>query len=330
MKDPLAEIRERVNFEAFRPTLEKRIARANNESGGRPAYDVVLMFKILIVGIMFDLSDDALELRIYDSYFVQRFLGLDDQARIPDAKTIWAFREQLTKSGGVEHLFAAFDKLLRQTGVTYSKARIIDAKIIEVPVQRNTNEENAEIKAGRVPDAWSDDENAAMLRQKDTDARWTQKHGKSYFGYKDHVKVDEKTKLIMSYDVTPASLHDSQAVDDLLESRDRGCRVYADSAYMGDEVRESIEVMGASVQIIRRRGRGRELSKGVKRRNSQIAKHRARVEHVFGAFTNDMKVRVIRCIGMTRARARIGLINLVYNIKRAMFLKQRRLRIGWI
>jgi IS5 family transposase len=83
-----------------------------------------------------------------------------------------------------------------------------------VPRQRNTREENEAIKRGETPDDW--EKKPAKNRQKDKDARWTKKHGKSFYGYKNHVNADAKHKLIRRYDVSDAAVHDSQKLDGLL------------------------------------------------------------------------------------------------------------------
>ena len=91
---------------------------------------------------------------------------------------------------------------------------MVDATIVPVPKQRNSRDENDEVKAGKTPEAWV--KNPAKNRQKDKDARWTKEHGKSFYGYKNHVNADAKHKLIWHYDVTDASVHDSRKFDGLL------------------------------------------------------------------------------------------------------------------
>ncbi len=326
-KDPLRDLGDRINFESFRSLIETGLRKESKGAGGRPAFDVVLMFKVLIVGTLYNLSDDALEMRLYDSYAAQRFLRLHADDRIPDAKTIWSFRESLITAGVHEALFNGFNKQLEHAGVTYSLGRIIDATIIEAPKQRNSREENNQIKQGKTPEQWHDD--PAMLRQKDVDARWTQKHGRSYYGYKDHVKVDQVTKLIISSVVTPANVHDSQVVGDLLDPGDEHCNVYMDSAYVGQDVDDKVRAVGARNRVIGRRARGKQLTEARVRVNRIYARNRTRVEHVFGAFVNDLKTKLIRSIGLTRAKGRITMLNLVYNMRRAMSLDDRALRIGW-
>ena len=161
-----------------------------------------------------------------------RFLGLQLEDRVPDAKTVWLFRERLKGLSLVDVLFARFHQQLAEEGYVARAGQMIDATFVEVPRQRNTREENAQIKAGEVPEA----EAKTKRRQKDTEARWTKKNDEKHYGYKNHINADQDHKLIQSYAVTPASVHDSQVFDELLdqteESDGNKRAVYADSAYL--------------------------------------------------------------------------------------------------
>ena len=159
-----------------------------------------------------------------------------------------------------------------------------------------------------------------MSRQKDTDARWTKKHGKSHYGYKNHVNVDRRHKLIRRYKVTDASVHDSQALDDLLDDDNTASDVWADSAYRSAEIEGKLEERGLKSRIHRKAHRNRPLTEREQQGNRTRSKVRARVEHVFGAQSNDMGGALLRCIGIARAKARIGLKNLAYNMRRVIQL----------
>jgi IS5 family transposase len=158
----------------FRADLEKTVARADRSKGGRPPFDHVLMFKVLILQTMHSLSDERTEYLIKDRLSFMRFLGLKLADPVPDANTIWTFREALTKAGAIEVLFRRFDQALKMCGYLAMGGQIVDATIVAAPKQRNTNEEKKVIKEGHVPDAWKD--KPAKLAQKDRDARWTVKY----------------------------------------------------------------------------------------------------------------------------------------------------------
>src|SRR3954468_9628659 len=162
---------------------------------------------------------------------------------------------------------------------------MIDATIVPVPKQRNSRDENEEVKAGKTPKAWK--QNPAKNRQKDKDARWTKKHGKSFYGYKNHVNADAKRKLIRQYEVTDASVHDSQKFDGLLNKTNTSADVYADSAYRSAETEAKLRVRGLRSRIHERACRSHLLSKAQEKANRQKSRCRARVEHVFGAQHNS-------------------------------------------
>jgi IS5 family transposase len=133
---------------------------------------------------MYAISDDELEF-LNDRISFMEFLGLGIEDPIPDAKTVWLFRDNLAKHDLVKEVLAQFDDYLREKGYTVAVGQMVDATLIPVPVQRNTRQENKEVKEGKIPQQWA--ENPHVLRQKDRDARWLKKNGISYFGYKNHI-----------------------------------------------------------------------------------------------------------------------------------------------
>ncbi len=316
--DPLQKLSAAIDWEYFRPTLNKGFAKDEpaRGPGGRPAYDFVLRFKVLILQSLYNLSDDAMEYQLNDRRTFQRFVGLDDKDAIPDAKTIWAWREALIRSKKLRKLFDRFWSYLDKAEIKANSGSIIDASFIDKPRQRNTKDENDTIKKGEVPQEWQKPEKEAMLRQKDTDARWAKKNNETHYGYKNHVKVDRKTKLIKKCVVTDASVHDSQALTSLVDPSDKGKPVYADSAYSGPEQIRMIRKNKALPRINEKGARNRPLTEKQMKRNRQLSRTRSRVEHVFGFMTMSMGGMMIRCVGLMRAEANIILKNLAYNMRR--------------
>jgi IS5 family transposase len=220
----------------------------------------------------------------------------------------------------VEGLFADFDGYLKDQGYLAMDGQIIDASIVPVPKQHNSRDDNARIKKGETPEAWKN--HPAKQSQKDTDARWTKKHGKTHYGYKNHVNVDRRHKLVRRYQVTDAAVHDSQVVEEILDPDNTASDVWADSAYRSAEIEAKLEDKGLNSRIHRKGHRDKPLSEREKRGNKTRSKVRARVEHVFGAQSNDMGGTLVRSIGLIRARARIGLKNLAYNMRRLVQLER--------
>jgi transposase len=115
----------------FRGELEAALVRSDRAKGGRLPYDAVLMFKVLVLQTLYTLSDDATEYQLKDRLSFMRFCGLALHDPVPDAKTIWLYREQLTRVGAIERLFARFDAILRARGYVAMGGQIVDATVIE-------------------------------------------------------------------------------------------------------------------------------------------------------------------------------------------------------
>ena len=203
--NPLVRLNECVNWEVFRDDHETIREKERKNAAGRKPFDTILMFKILVLQSLYNLSDDAVEYQVRDRLSFMRFLGIGIGDRVPDAKTIWLFREQLGEAKLVKRLFKKFDRYLREQGFKVRKGQIVDASIISVPIQRNSREENKQIKEGTIPESWSE----AKRRQKDVHARWSARSHKHAYGYKNHISIDARHKIIRDYAVTDASVHDS-------------------------------------------------------------------------------------------------------------------------
>ena len=318
MGDPLEKVAGAVDFEIFRPTLDTAIPREKGDKGGRPPMDNMLMFKIMLLQEWYHIADDMTEYLINDRLSFQRFLGLSLGDKVPDAKTIWLYREMLKNSGKSKELFDMFAALMEQVGVITREGSIVDASFVDVPKQRNNRDENKKIKEGDGEELWQDNENKRC--QKDIDARWTEKNGEKHFGYKDHVKVDSDSKMIVDFSVTDAAVHDSQAIVDLIDDKDNVLN--ADSAYTGKELHDKIREKNPDIILnIHEKGyRNKPLSEEQKASNKEKSKVRARVEHVFGHMTNSMGGMTARVIGIDRTTCVITLKNLAYNLSRWAYL----------
>jgi len=315
-RDFLERVKKIVDWEAFRPVLDAALNRSARDKGGRPPFDSLLMFRILVLQALYNLSDEQTEYQILDRLSFMTFLGLELHDVVPDARTIWLFREQLIKAQAVEKLFAQFDAMLAGHGFAASGGQIIDATFVEAPRQRNGRDDNETIKNGQVPEGWSDKKTA----HKDTDARWTKKNGVAFYGYKNHANVDRKHKLIRRYTVTDASIHDSQELDNLLDPNNDCQDTWADGAYRSEEQEARLQEKGCASHIHERAYRNKPLTPEQKAANTERSRVRVRVEHVFGHIETAMNGCYVRTIGIARATAKIGMENLAYNISRFTFL----------
>jgi len=317
--DPLEKLNEFIEWEDFRGILEKGLRKEAQGPGGRPPFDYVMMFKILILQKLYNMADDKTEYQINDRLSFRRYLGMQLHDTVPDAKTIWNFREELKSAEIIERLFDLFTaKLEKESVITYSGS-IIDATFVEAPKQRNTRDENKDIVEGKVPKKWQQKKNRNKLVQKDIDARWMTKNKERHYGYKDHVKIDKKSKIITKYSVTNASVHDSQELKNLIDGK-KDKVIYGDSAFTGEEVQKCIP-KHIKIRIHEKGYRNRPLTKTQERQNTVKSRIRARVEHIFAAM-QQFGGKTIRTIGIARAKLQIGLLNLAYNLKRYAYLME--------
>jgi len=336
--DPLEVMAAIIEFEGFRPVLDQALARSDRSKGGRPPFDPVMMLKILILQALNDLSDERAEFLITDRLSFMRFLGLGLGDKAPDRNTIWTFREKLKAAGVIDELFASFDAQIAASGYHATHGQLIDASLVSAPRQRLTEGEKAAIKQGKPADEiW---ENPKRAAQKDTDARWTIKYSRKRrdapegqvdiaipsYGYKSHVMTDRAHGFIRSFTVTDASRHDGAQLEHLVRRDVLATGVWADSAYRSKKNEAWLSRHGLVSHIHRKKPQGRPMPEHIRRGNATRSKVRALVEHVFADQKHRMGMK-IRTIGIARAKIKIGLCNIAYNIRR-LIMHERRAAIA--
>ena len=313
-KPVLKRLADSIPWESFRPLLDKGYAHERKSNAGRKRIDPLILFKMLVLQQLFNLSDLELEFQVNDRRSFEEFVGLGVMNSIPDATTVAFFRDRLLKAGVIEELFEMFESYLRSQGLQARGGQIIDATLVPVPKQRNTREENEEIKAGRLPEGW--DKNPDRLRQKDLDARWVKKNDINYYGYKNSICIDVDHGFIRRYAVTPANIHDSQMLPRLLDPENEHDFVWADSAYSGECFADLLSLGGFESLIHEKGARNHPLSDEAKKMNRVKSAIRACVEHVFGCMTMSMGGKLTRKIGLERTEVWWGLKNLTFNFLR--------------
>ena len=336
--DPLEKLAATVDFKMFRSELIKAIPRGDRSKGGRPPFDAVLKFKMLVLQALNGLSLEQTEFLVKDRLSWMRFCGLGPGDNVPDANTLWDFREALIAADALDALFARLDRAITEAGYLPMSGQIIDATLVAAPRQRNTEEEKAKIKAGEsAKEIWKDEPFKA--RQKDTDARWTVKFSKAKaaedgqkqqvdiaiptFGYKNHVSIDRRHQIIHKSLVTDAAAHDGARLrEGLIDADNTASDVWADSAYRSAENERFLEKAGKTSRIHRRKPKGKPMPVATRKANATKSAVRSCVEHVFARQKGPMGM-VIRTIGIARARATITLANMAYNMNRWRWLDGR-------
>lgn len=335
--DPLEKLGATVDFEMFRADLVAALGRRDPSKGGRPGFDAVLKFRMLVLQAMHGLSLEQTEYLVSDRLSWMRFCGLGPGDVVPDANTLWDFREALLTAGAIAALFARLDRAIVQAGYLPMGGQIVDATLVAAPRQHNTNAEKAAIKAGKqAKEIWPS--SPAKARQKDTDARWTVKFSKGKpaadgkpqidiaiptFGYKSHISIDRRHGIIRRFLVTDAAAHDGARLrEGLIDPANTASGVWADSAYRSAANERFLGSIGKVSHIHRKKPRGKPMSRRTARANAAKSAVRARVEHPFAHQKGFMGL-VIRTIGHARAEATITLANIAYNMKRWCWLDRR-------
>jgi IS5 family transposase len=319
-KPLLGKLNQLIPWHDFQPILETVYQQNRKSNAGRKPLNVVLMFKLLVLQQIYNISDDELEFQVNDRISFMEFLGLGIEDRIPDAKTVWLFRQRLIDHGLLSELFSRFDEHLREHGYTVESGQIVDATLVAAPKQRNTHKQNEQVKHGHVPEEWQ--RNPSVLRQKDLDARWAKRDGASFYGYKNHIGVDVQYGFIRRFFVTDACVHDSQALSHLLDIDAES--IWGDSAYRSADIEWALRTIGFESHIHEKGQRNRPMSVEQKERNRKRSKIRGKVEHVFGQWVMRLGGKFVRLIGKVRVGFVIGLKNLVFNLIRYTFWEDQK------
>ena len=273
--------------------------------GGRPPISFEIKVKMLFLQYTFNLSDEELEDQLIDRLSFQQFVGLGYDEEIPDFVGVWHFKEGLIKAGLMDEIFTRIIGQIEEKGLILKKGTIVDATIIQSsnrPLSRKKREEMAETPS----------------RQIDTEARSTAKNGKKHFGYKGHIGVDAESKIIRKRSFTPANVHDSRELENVISGDEQS--VWADKAYPRQEDKRAARKSGVYYGILDKATRGKKLSTKQQKRNRQKSRVRAAVEHPFAFFRKKLKVMFAAAKTKLRNALRFDMWCIIYNVSRASFL----------
>ena len=318
--DPLVFLERHVDFAALAAEVDRVAPRPTSDNGGgRPPYPTEAMVRILILKRLNNLSDEQIEYQLLDRMSYQRFCGLTHSASIPDSNTVWVFENRIGLEGATA-LFEQVQQQIARHGYIARCGQIIDATLIPAPKQHFTKEEKTILEQDAMPSDWS----GPKRRQKDLDASWTKKHGKSHHGYKLSINADKRHKVIRKIEMSDAAPHDSQHFEAVLDAANTSREVYADKGYASGERERALRAAGYRDRIQRKGARNHPLPKRQEQRNHTLAKTRSRVEHIFAAI-EQMGGKLIRAIGMGRAKFAMTMMAATYNLKRLVYLKEARI-----
>jgi IS5 family transposase len=273
-----------------------------NADGGAPAVPAVMMLKIVMLQKWFHLSDPQAEEQLNDRVSFRRFVGLRGEEAAPDETTIVVFRNRLREADLDRKLFDLVNRSIAQRGLLLKEGTLVDALILEASKGRKTG-----VK----------DESGNDKTTRDPEASFTQKHGRSYHGYKGHVAAD-RSGIVTDFDFSTASHHDSRYIDDL--TKREKCAVIADAAYADQDRRRRLEQKGVTAGIAFKRQRGqKELPPILRKINRAIASIRSPVEHTMARLRKWGAARA-RYRGERRNRFDFAMTLVAHNLRRAMWL----------
>lgn len=314
--DPLTEIETCIDFAALAAEVDRIAPRPSSPQGGRPPFPTETMVRILVLKRLYNLSDEQMEYQLLDRMSYKRFCGLAQATNIPDRTTVWVFENRIGEAGA-KAIFDGVSAQLLKKGFIARGGQIVDATLVPAPKQHFTKGDKEQLKEDAMPADWS----PAKRRQKDLDATWTKKHGKSHHGYKLSVNVDKTHKFIRKIVLDTASTHDSQHFEAVMDPANTNRDVYADRGYPSEEREAWLKANGYRNRIQRKGHRNKPLSEAQRRRNHRIAKTRARVEHAFAAI-DQMGGKLIRTIGQARANFAMTMMAACHNLKRLAYCQR--------
>jgi IS5 family transposase len=326
--DFLSKVDELINWKPIDGRL-RQVYRTGFRIDGRPAWDALIMFKILLLQKWYNLSDPSMEESLlYDIRFI-RFVGLSIDSEVPDHSTIWRFRQRLREKGLDEVLLDKINRQLERKGVLVRTGAVTDATLIESSRRpRKRLEMEIEPEAENIDADSEGEDQIARYVMSDIDVRYSDDpdadwkvRGKSYtYGYAGHIATDADTGIVLAAQMTPASCSESKMLDRLLEKVDlpEGSRVFADKGFAGEPNREVIRRRRLKNGIMFKAARGRPLRRWEREFNRRVAKMRFVVERTFGNLKLHHGQRRARYVGLGRAEFDLRMACIAYNLKRAV------------
>lgn len=289
-KQALETIKATINWSKLLKPIEEIISKEkqNNSSAGRKTFDLLVIVKCFILQSIYNLSDPRLEEEIADRRSFQIFLDINSNDSIPDETTICRYREIFSRLDLDKKLFNEFNKQLKSLNLIVGKGTIVDATIKQAQANPQSNRDN--------------------------DADFTKKRGKTYYGYKGHIAIDEDSEVIKTVEFTKASVHDSSAFDQLVDYSEQA--VFADKGYANKNRRKKLEANSIFDGILSKGYRNKPLSKSEKKFNKLLSTVRNKVERPFAFMKQVLQYRRCSYCDLKRNRFEFIMSALVYNIRK--------------
>jgi len=293
-KKSLEVINSSIDWESLIKPLEEKIENSKHRksTAGRKSFSLEIIVKCFLLQVIYDLSDPRLEEEIADRRSFQIFLGLSSGDSIPDETTIVRYRKEFAKLGLDKEILKNFNKQLKSLNLIIGKGTIVDATIKQAQ--------------------------ATSSSKRDTDAKFTKKRGKTYYGYKGHIAMDEDSEIITEVEFTSANIHDSEIFDSLVDLSEEA--IFADKGYANKQRKQKLEDKGIFDGILEKGYRNKPLTKSQIKMNKLLSSIRNSVERPFAYMKRVLGYHRCSYYDLERNRFEFIFASLIYNIRRMITL----------
>ncbi len=286
-----------------------------NGSGGQKPYDSLKMYKAILLGQWYSLSDPELEEALKVRLDFMMFTGLEGE--VPDETTLCRFRNRIIEKGLGEKLFKEINKALEEEGLKVKKCEgaVIDATIIESAARPKTTIDI--IAEDRREEAAKEIKTNKINYSKDSEARWIKKGKKCYFGYKGFIAAESKEGYIEKVHVTPANKSEVKELEKIIPESHPN-RIYADKGYASKDNRAKIKERRIKDGIMEKAVRGKQLTSWQKTKNRIISKKRFIVEQAFGTLKRRFKFSKAAYMTVIKVEAQLLVKATCFNLLKAI------------
>ena len=315
-ENKLMKLSQIINWNSIGKHLKGIYDYENNGTGGQKPYNSLKMYKAILLGQWYNLSDPELEEALEVRLDFMLFTGLEGE--VPDETTLCRFRNRLKEKGLEKLLFNKINQALEESGLKVKKCSgaVINATIIESASRPKTTVKVISEDRKEVPEERNSGKNNISYA-KDPDARWLKKGKKCYFGYKGFVTTDEEDGYIVKVNVTPANRSEVREFEKSIPDKKPG-RIYADKGYTSKDNRKLLKSKGIKDGILEKAVRGKELSYWQKKKNKLISQKRFIVEQAFGTLKRGFKFTRASYITQAKVEAQFTLKATCFNLLKAI------------
>lgn len=315
-----------IEWKVIEKEIEK-VYHKGSDAVGRKAYPGIVLFKMLLIGIWYNLSDERTEEMVCENLSASKFCGLEVEDEVPDHSVLSRFRKELTEKRAFERILNIVNQQLKEKKVLVQGGVKVDATITETPLVPSTKPKFVMAEDRKEDERKDEDIEAEEEQQKrveqyepgaDYEARWLKKGNKAKYGYKKHCAVNDEG-LVLAVHTTPANEHDSRGLEPLINSLDKDFLANGLSADKGYKVPQNDKILkerGIKNRIQHKAYRNKPLTRWEKKFNKLISKTRFVVERTFAGMKRWFGAGIARYKGLALTHTQHVLEAIAYNLYR--------------